>query len=61
MKLVKHQACVLTSAPSCTIVSHRDDYNSVPALDPEKLKIFNTVREITGVCVRAWVLACVSV
>uniref|UniRef100_A0A8C2ZZD9 Receptor protein-tyrosine kinase n=1 Tax=Cyclopterus lumpus TaxID=8103 RepID=A0A8C2ZZD9_CYCLU len=26
-----------------------DDYNSVPALDPEKLKIFNTVREITGV------------
>uniref|UniRef100_A0AAQ4RVT3 Receptor protein-tyrosine kinase n=1 Tax=Gasterosteus aculeatus aculeatus TaxID=481459 RepID=A0AAQ4RVT3_GASAC len=26
-----------------------DEYNGVPALDPEKLKIFNTVREITGV------------
>uniref|UniRef100_A0A8D0D8D3 Receptor protein-tyrosine kinase n=1 Tax=Sander lucioperca TaxID=283035 RepID=A0A8D0D8D3_SANLU len=26
-----------------------DDYNNVPALDPEKLKIFKTVREITGV------------
>lgn len=48
---------------SCTLVacddvhfslflpSQSDDYNSVPALDPEKLKIFNTVREITGVCV----------
>uniref|UniRef100_A0A3Q2YK41 receptor protein-tyrosine kinase n=1 Tax=Hippocampus comes TaxID=109280 RepID=A0A3Q2YK41_HIPCM len=27
---------------------HGDDYNNIPALDPEKLKIFNTVREITG-------------
>uniref|UniRef100_A0A3P8R4G6 receptor protein-tyrosine kinase n=1 Tax=Astatotilapia calliptera TaxID=8154 RepID=A0A3P8R4G6_ASTCA len=26
-----------------------DDYNKVPPLDPEKLKIFNTVEEITGV------------
>lgn len=29
---------------------HSDEYNGVPALDPEKLKIFNTVREITGAC-----------
>lgn len=25
-----------------------DDYNGVPPLDPEKLKIFHTLREITG-------------
>uniref|UniRef100_A0A3Q1H793 Receptor protein-tyrosine kinase n=1 Tax=Anabas testudineus TaxID=64144 RepID=A0A3Q1H793_ANATE len=34
-----------------------DDYNGIPALDPEKLKIFNTVREITGVyflCIQSW-------
>ena len=28
----------------------RDDYKNIPAIDPEKLKIFSTVREITGVC-----------
>lgn len=28
----------------------RDAYNNIPAIDPEKLKIFSTVREITGVC-----------
>lgn len=27
-----------------------DKYKKVPALDPEKLNIFNTVREITGMC-----------
>uniref|UniRef100_A0A8C5CQQ6 Receptor protein-tyrosine kinase n=1 Tax=Gadus morhua TaxID=8049 RepID=A0A8C5CQQ6_GADMO len=27
-----------------------DDYKNIPAIDPEKLKIFSTVREITGVC-----------
>lgn len=32
-----------------------DDYNGVPALDPEKLKIFNTVREITDVLsIQSW-------
>ncbi|XP_036957538.1 receptor tyrosine-protein kinase erbB-3a [Acanthopagrus latus] len=32
-----------------------DDYNSVPALDPEKLKIFNTVREITDILsIQSW-------
>lgn len=30
---------------------HSDSYNNISALDPKKLKIFNTVREITGVCV----------
>ena len=55
---------------SCTLVacddvhfslflpSQSDDYNSVPALDPEKLKIFNTVREITGVCVCVHLCVC---
>uniref|UniRef100_A0A673CRL7 Receptor protein-tyrosine kinase n=1 Tax=Sphaeramia orbicularis TaxID=375764 RepID=A0A673CRL7_9TELE len=32
-----------------------DDYNSVPPLDPEKLKIFNTVREITDILsIQSW-------
>uniref|UniRef100_A0A7N6F9P8 Receptor protein-tyrosine kinase n=1 Tax=Anabas testudineus TaxID=64144 RepID=A0A7N6F9P8_ANATE len=32
-----------------------DDYNGIPALDPEKLKIFNTVREITDfLCIQSW-------
>ncbi|KAG7218167.1 hypothetical protein INR49_007449, partial [Caranx melampygus] len=32
-----------------------DAYNGIPALDPEKLKIFNTVREITDVlCIQSW-------
>uniref|UniRef100_A0A671X724 Receptor protein-tyrosine kinase n=1 Tax=Sparus aurata TaxID=8175 RepID=A0A671X724_SPAAU len=32
-----------------------DDYNGVPALDPEKLKIFNTVREITDILsIQSW-------
>ncbi|XP_040891056.1 receptor tyrosine-protein kinase erbB-3a [Toxotes jaculatrix] len=32
-----------------------DDYNGVPALDPEKLKVFNTVREITdNLCIQSW-------
>ncbi|KAL6111520.1 erbb3 [Pungitius sinensis] len=32
-----------------------DEYNSVPALDPEKLKIFNTVREITDILsIQSW-------
>uniref|UniRef100_A0A8D3CSA9 Receptor protein-tyrosine kinase n=1 Tax=Scophthalmus maximus TaxID=52904 RepID=A0A8D3CSA9_SCOMX len=32
-----------------------DEYNHVPALDPEKLKIFNTVREITDfLCIQSW-------
>uniref|UniRef100_A0A665VQQ2 Receptor protein-tyrosine kinase n=1 Tax=Echeneis naucrates TaxID=173247 RepID=A0A665VQQ2_ECHNA len=34
-----------------------DEYNKIPALDPEKLKIFNTVREITGrynLCIQSW-------
>ncbi|XP_068598627.1 receptor tyrosine-protein kinase erbB-3-like [Brachionichthys hirsutus] len=32
-----------------------DDYNDVPALDPEKLNIFNTVREITDVLsIQSW-------
>uniref|UniRef100_A0A8C1I0N2 Receptor protein-tyrosine kinase n=1 Tax=Cyprinus carpio carpio TaxID=630221 RepID=A0A8C1I0N2_CYPCA len=32
-----------------------DSYNNISALDPKKLKIFNTVREITGVCViQSW-------
>ncbi|KAM3621018.1 uncharacterized protein V6R79_005030 [Siganus canaliculatus] len=32
-----------------------DVYNSVPPLNPEKLKIFNTVREITGVLsIQSW-------
>lgn len=31
-------------------VLYRDSYNNISALDPKKLKIFNTVREITGVC-----------
>ncbi|XP_061640418.1 receptor tyrosine-protein kinase erbB-3a [Phyllopteryx taeniolatus] len=34
---------------------HGDDYNNVPALDPEKLKIFNTVREITDILsIQSW-------
>lgn len=37
---------------------YSDDFNKVPALDPEKLKIFNTVREITGGCKCACVCAC---
>uniref|UniRef100_A0A7N6A2B8 Receptor protein-tyrosine kinase n=1 Tax=Anabas testudineus TaxID=64144 RepID=A0A7N6A2B8_ANATE len=43
---------------NCTkIQGSLDDYNGIPALDPEKLKIFNTVREITGVyflCIQSW-------
>ncbi|XP_033994848.1 receptor tyrosine-protein kinase erbB-3a [Trematomus bernacchii] len=32
-----------------------DKYNNVPALDPEKLKIFNTVREITDILsIQSW-------
>uniref|UniRef100_A0A4W5NWC1 receptor protein-tyrosine kinase n=1 Tax=Hucho hucho TaxID=62062 RepID=A0A4W5NWC1_9TELE len=32
-----------------------DPYNNIAALDPEKLKIFRTVREITGMCViQSW-------
>ncbi|XP_067443578.1 receptor tyrosine-protein kinase erbB-3a isoform X1 [Thunnus thynnus] len=32
-----------------------DEYNQVPALDPEKLKIFNTVREITDILsIQSW-------
>ncbi|XP_050930426.1 receptor tyrosine-protein kinase erbB-3a isoform X3 [Lates calcarifer] len=32
-----------------------DKYNGVPPLDPEKLKIFNTVQEITDVlCIQSW-------
>ncbi|KAM9859780.1 receptor tyrosine-protein kinase erbB-3a [Aulostomus maculatus] len=32
-----------------------DDYNNVPALNPEKLKIFNTVREITDILsIQSW-------
>ncbi|XP_037627238.1 receptor tyrosine-protein kinase erbB-3a isoform X2 [Sebastes umbrosus] len=32
-----------------------DDYNKIPALDPEKLKIFNTVREITDILsIQSW-------
>ncbi|XP_059185398.1 receptor tyrosine-protein kinase erbB-3a isoform X2 [Centropristis striata] len=32
-----------------------DEYNGVPALDPEKLKIFNTVREITDLLsIQSW-------
>uniref|UniRef100_A0A3Q3XSG2 receptor protein-tyrosine kinase n=1 Tax=Mola mola TaxID=94237 RepID=A0A3Q3XSG2_MOLML len=32
-----------------------DDYNGVPPLDPEKLKIFNTVREITDMLsIQSW-------
>lgn len=52
---------VLMSVPLHTIVPRRDLYNGVPRLDPEKLKIFNTVREITGVCVMpVCVLMCVN-
>jgi len=32
----------------CLSFNHRDSYNNISALDPKKLKIFNTVREITG-------------
>ncbi|XP_034440903.1 receptor tyrosine-protein kinase erbB-3a [Hippoglossus hippoglossus] len=32
-----------------------DEYNNVPALDTEKLKVFNTVREITDyLCIQSW-------
>ncbi|XP_069010693.1 receptor tyrosine-protein kinase erbB-3a isoform X1 [Embiotoca jacksoni] len=32
-----------------------DEYNDIPALDPEKLKIFNTVREITDILsIQSW-------
>ncbi|XP_028431360.1 receptor tyrosine-protein kinase erbB-3a [Perca flavescens] len=32
-----------------------DEYNNVPALDPEKLKVFNTVREITDILsIQSW-------
>ncbi|XP_076613307.1 receptor tyrosine-protein kinase erbB-3a isoform X1 [Chaetodon auriga] len=32
-----------------------DDYNGIPALNPEKLKIFNTVREITDILsIQSW-------
>ncbi|XP_071758050.1 receptor tyrosine-protein kinase erbB-3a [Centroberyx gerrardi] len=32
-----------------------DDYNHIPALDPEKLKIFRTVREITDILsIQSW-------
>lgn len=32
-----------------------DDYNGIPPLDPEKLKIFNTVREITDMLsIQSW-------
>lgn len=34
---------------------YRDSYNNISALDPKKLKIFNTVREITGVCLCVWI------
>nr|XP_057910858.1 receptor tyrosine-protein kinase erbB-3-like isoform X2 [Doryrhamphus excisus] len=34
---------------------HGDDYKSVPALNPEKLKIFNTVQEITDILsIQSW-------
>lgn len=39
-----HQAFILVFFT----LLYSDPYNKVPALDPEKLKIFNTVREITG-------------
>lgn len=29
-------------------VHHSDPYKKIPPLDPNKLKIFSTVREITG-------------
>lgn len=32
----------------CTVLFCRDVYNNIPPLEPEKLKVFNTVREITG-------------
>lgn len=38
----------LHKGPLFYALLHSDPYNKVPALDPEKLKIFNTVREITG-------------
>ncbi|KAM4587898.1 receptor tyrosine-protein kinase erbB-3a [Odontesthes bonariensis] len=32
-----------------------DEYNDIPALDPDKLKIFNTVREITDILsIQSW-------
>lgn len=33
---------------------YSDPYNNISALDPKKLKIFNTVREITGLCAFIW-------
>uniref|UniRef100_A0A3Q2QFV4 receptor protein-tyrosine kinase n=1 Tax=Fundulus heteroclitus TaxID=8078 RepID=A0A3Q2QFV4_FUNHE len=31
----------------CFTIKNLDEYNRIPALDPEKLKVFNTVEEIT--------------
>lgn len=30
------------------LFAHSDPFNKIPALDPEKLKVFSTVQEITG-------------
>jgi len=32
----------------CTVLFRRDVYHNIPPLEPDKLKVFNTVREITG-------------
>lgn len=31
-----------------SLFAQSDDYKKIPALDPEKLKVFNTLKEITG-------------
>lgn len=31
-----------------SLFSQSDEYKNIPALDPEKLKVFSTVQEITG-------------
>lgn len=40
----------LSPPPSCSsaFITHRDVYHNIEALDPEKLNVFRTVREITG-------------
>lgn len=52
---------VVHTRPLFYALLHSDDYNKIPALDPEKLKIFNTVREITGGCECLSVCVCVCV
>lgn len=39
-------------------VVYSDPYNNISALDPKKLKVFNTVREITGLSVYICVCIC---